>query len=54
MSQPDSQLLCLITLTGEFILPPQDPAYPPIAYSAVFLIVDARTGNLLGTTGTPR
>ncbi len=54
MNRPDDQLLCVITLTGDFILPPPDPNSPPLAYRAVILILDARSGDWFATTGTPR
>lgn len=54
MNQPDEQPLCIITLAGDFILPPPDPDYPPTAYNAVILILDARTGDWFATTGTRR
>jgi len=54
MNRPDDQLLCVITLAGAFILPPPDPNYPPIAYRAVILVLDARTGDWFATTRTLR
>ena len=54
MKQPDAQPLCVITLAGDFILPPSDQGYPPVAYRTVILILDARTGDWFATTGTTR
>ncbi len=54
MNRPDDQPLCVITIAGEFVLPPPDPGTPPTAYRAVILILDARTGDWFATTGTLR
>jgi hypothetical protein len=43
MHRPDDQLLRVITLAGDFILPPPDPGYPSLA---------GRTGDWFVTTGT--
>jgi hypothetical protein len=51
---PDDQLLGVVTITGDFILPSPDPLYPPTAYNAVILILDGRTGNQIVATGTRR
>lgn len=51
---PDDQLLCVVTIAGDFILPPPDAGYPPTAYGAVILVLDARTGNQIAATGTRR
>lgn len=54
MNLPADQLLCVVTIAGDFILPPPDTGYPPTAYSAVILVLDARTGNQIAVTGTRR
>ena len=49
---PDDQLLCVVTIAGDFILSAPDPLYPPTAYNTVILVLDARTGNQIVATGT--
>lgn len=54
MVLPDDQLLGIVTIAGDFILPSPDSGYPPTGYSTVLLVVDARTGNQIAATGTRR
>lgn len=51
-SQPDDRPICFVTLTGDFNRTAHAPGLPgptptPVASSAIYLIFDATTGNLL-------
>jgi hypothetical protein len=48
---PDRSLLCVVTLSGRFIQPSQDPNVPPVPLTTVHLFIDARTGEWFGTGG---